>query len=296
MQIRVDNHLTRFLSEARKFPILTAEQERDLVSRWREEADDSALEMLVGSHLRLVIKMAFRNRGYGLPLADLIAEGSTGLMHAVERFDPARGVRFATYAQWWIRAAIREHIIRSASLVRMGTTAAQRKLFFNLRRMKGALDAYEDGELSPDTVSAIAAQLDVPADTVIEMNRRLSARDQSLDMPIGANDDLTHLDLLASEEADQEAELMAADEFRKRWDIVQSAMASLTDRERHIVTERILTEPAKTLGELAQVYDISRERIRQIEANALKKLRKAAKAKSGIGYSASAATPLPEAA
>jgi RNA polymerase sigma-32 factor len=270
-----DTQLSSFLGEARKFPILEAEEERELVRRWREEEDNAALTKLIGSHLRLVIKHAFRNSGYGLPVADLISEGSAGLMQAVERFDTERGFRFSTYAQWWIRAAMQEYILRSTSVVRMGTTAAQKKLFFNLRRLKSTLNAYEEGDLPAETVRTIASELEVPEDVVIEMNRRMSTQDQSLNVPVGGEGDLSHLDLLPSDDEDPESELLASDEFRKRWDVLQDAMGSLSERERHIVTERKLKEPAKTLEQLSVVYGISRERVRQIEANAMGKLQKA---------------------
>ena len=291
MAMTSDRQLNSFLSEARKFPILQAEEERELVARWREDEDQEALTKLIGSHLRLVIKHAFRNSGYGLPVADLISEGSIGLMQAVERFEPERGFRFSTYAQWWIRAAMQEYIMRASSIVRMGTTAAQKKLFFNLRRLKSTLNAYEDGDLPEETVHTIASELEVPEQTVVEMNRRMASHDQSLNVPVGGEGELSHLDLLPSQEEDPETGLLASDEFRKRWDLVQDAMGLLTERERHIVTERKLSEPAKTLEQLSTVYGISRERVRQIEANAMGKLQKAVVATADrLGDSPSAST------
>jgi RNA polymerase sigma-32 factor len=268
------DHLAPFMAAARKFPLLSsAEHERALVRRWREDGDEKALAALLGSHLRLAIKIAAGFRGYGLPLDDLIAEANVGLMQAAERFDPDRGFRFSTYARWWIRAAIQEYILRAGSMVRMGTTAAQKKLFFNLRRLKAQLAAYEEGDLPPETVRAIADMLDVPEDTVIEMNRRMSGQDQSLNAPVGEDGSLTRQDFLVSQADDQETLLLDSDEHERRWQAVQTAMAGLSERERHIVVERKLSEPPKTLEDLANVYGISRERVRQIENKALTKLR-----------------------
>jgi RNA polymerase sigma-32 factor len=270
-----DDHLARFVATAQKFPLVTAEQERELINRWRDKGDTAALTLLLGSHLRLVIKMAYGNRGYGLSIDDLIAEGNTGLMKAVERFDPDRGFRFSTYAQWWVRAAIQEYVLRNWSLVRLGTTAAQKKLFFNLRRLKGSLDAYEEGDLSSEVAATIAAELDVPKDAVVEMNRRLTGGDSSLNMPAGEEGDTSHQDFLQDEAPDQEMAFGEAEEFSKRWDVVEKALEELTPRERHILTERRLNENQKTLGELSAVYGVSRERIRQIEVRAMGKLQQA---------------------
>jgi RNA polymerase sigma-32 factor len=270
-----DDALASFVAEAQKFPLITAEQERDLTNRWRDEGDEAALTLLLGSHLRLVIKIAHGNRGYGLPLADLIAEGNVGLMQAVERFDPDRGFRFSTYAQWWVRAAMQEYIMRTWSMVRMGTTAAQKKLFFNLRRLKSSLNAYEEGDLSPEVAAKIAAELDVSEKEVVEMDRRLTGGESSLNIPVGEGGDTSYQDFLEDERPDQEMTYADAEEFHKRWALVETELAELTPRERHILTERKLSESPKTLGALGDVHGVSRERIRQIEANALKKLEKA---------------------
>jgi RNA polymerase sigma-32 factor len=275
-----DDHLGSFLSKARKFPMLTAEEEPELVNRWRKEADQSALTLLLGSHLRLVIKMAFGYRGYGLSIADLIAEGNLGLMQAVERFDVARGFRFATYAQWWIRAAIQEHILRNWSLVRMGTTAAQKKLFFNLRRLKGTLDAYDEGDLSPAVVSSIAAALGVAETDVVEMNRRLAGNESSLNASVGEDGETSYQDLLPDDSVDQETAYAQSEELCKRRALFEDAFAALTPRERQILTERKLVESPKTLAELGVIHGVSRERIRQIEESAFGKLKKAVLGKS----------------
>jgi RNA polymerase sigma-32 factor len=270
-----DDILASFVAEAQKFPLITAEQERELTNQWRDEGDKAALTLLLGSHLRLVIKIAHGNRGYGLPLADLIAEGNVGLMQAVERFDPDRGFRFSTYAQWWVRAAMQEYIMRTWSMVRMGTTAAQKKLFFNLRRLKSSLNAYEEGDLSPEVTAKIAAELDVSEKEVVEMNRRLAGGESSLNIPVGEDGDTSYQDFLEDESPNQETTYADAEEFHKRWALVEKELAELTPRERHILTERKLSESPKTLGALGDVHGVSRERIRQIEANALKKLKKA---------------------
>ena len=267
--------LTSLATKARQFPMLSAQDEVDLISRWREHDDAMALQQLLGSHLRLVIKMAWKYSGYGLPVADLVAEGNVGLMQAAERFDPERGFRFATYAQWWVRAAMQDYVMRSISIIRMGTTATQKKLFFNLRRLKNSLDIYGEGDLAPDVVSQIAAELDVPEEAVIEMNRRLSSADASLNVSIGEDGDTTWQDALADEDDDPEAALVHYDEFTKRWDLIEAGLKQLKPRERDILSQRKLRDEPKTLEELSQVYGISRERVRQIEANAFKKLQRA---------------------
>ena len=269
-----DDHLARFMDEARKFPLLTADHEREYTNRWREEADQAALTLLIGSHLRLVIKMAMRNRGYGLSIADLIAEGNVGLMQAVERFDPDRGFRFSTYAMWWIRAAIQEFILRNWSLVRIGTTGAQKKLFFNLRRLKSSLNAYEDGDLSPNIAATIAAELDVSEHEVVEMNRRLTGGESSLNILVGEDGDTSLQDLLQDDGPNQETVFGEAEEFRKRWALVEKALERLTPREQQILNDRRLGEKPKTLEELGEIFGVSRERIRQIEVKALNKLTK----------------------
>ena len=269
-----DDHLARFMDEARKFPLLTADQEREYTNRWREEADQAALTLLIGSHLRLVIKMAMRNRGYGLSVADLIAEGNVGLMQAVERFDPDRGFRFSTYAMWWIRAAIQEFILRNWSLVRIGTTGAQKKLFFNLRRLKSSLNAYEEGDLSPNIAATIAAELDVSEHEVVEMNRRLTGGESSLNILVGEDGDTSLQDLLQDDGPNQETVFGEAEEIRKRWALVEKALERLTPREQQILNDRKLGEKPKTLEELGEIFGVSRERIRQIEVKALNKLTK----------------------
>lgn len=275
------SYLARFMAEAQKFPLVTAEEECELVKRWRDEGDASALSLLVGSHLRLVLKIAYGNRGYGLPIDDLIGEGNTGLMQAAIRFDPDRGFRFSTYAMWWIRAAIQEYVLRNWSLVRLGTTAAQKKLFFNLRRLKGSLDAYEEGDMPPEVATAIAAELDVSEDAVIEMNRRMTGGDSSLNVPVGEDGTLSHQDLLQDDAPDQEAALGEAEEFDKRWHLVETALERLTPRERHILTERRLRDDPKTLEDLSIVHGVSRERIRQIEVRALEKLQTSVSSSGG---------------
>ena len=269
-----DDHLASFVAEAHKFPLLTADQEHELTNRWRYDGDQAALTLLLGSHLRLVIKIAKGNRGYGLSIADLIAEGNTGLMQAVERFDPDRGFRFSTYARWWIRAAIQEFILRNWSLVRMGTTGSQKKLFFNLRRLKRSHSANEEGDLSPEVAATIAVELDVSENEVVEMNRRLIGGESSLNILVGEESDTSLQDLLQDEGPDQETAFGEAEEFRKRWALVEKALERLTPRERQILTERKLGDKPKTLKELSEVFGVSRERIRQIEVIALNKLKK----------------------
>lgn len=274
-----DDHLARFMAEARRFPMLTADQERSFTNRWREDGDQEALTQLLGSHLRLVIKIASRNRGYGLPLADLIAEGNAGLMQAVERFDPDRGYRFATYALWWIRAAIQEYILHSWSLVKIGTTAAQKKLFFNLRKIKGQIDAVDEGDLNPEQVEHIAKKLGVTHDDVISMNRRMAGQETSLNAPMRQDGDGGEWqDWLVDEDAvNPEVKLANEDEYDMRMSLLEQALATLNEREQHIITERRLKDSPATLEELSQVYGVSRERVRQIEVRAFEKLQKAMK-------------------
>ena len=266
--------LSRYLAEIRKFPMLEKDQEFMLANRWREHEDSDAAHQLVTSHLRLVAKIAMGYRGYGLPIAEVISEGNVGLMQAVKKFDPDKGFRLATYAMWWIRASIQEYILRSWSLVKMGTTAAQKKLFFNLRRMKSQMRALEEGDLRPDQGEEIATKLGVTDDDVISMNRRLSGPDASLNAPMRADGDAEWQDWLADDDADDaEEELAESDEFSMRMTLLQEAMGALNEREQNIIQERRLTEEPKTLEDLAQVYGVSRERIRQIEAQALRKMR-----------------------
>ena len=258
--------LSRYLAEIRKFPMLEKDQEFMLAKRWQEHEDSDAAHQLVTSHLRLVAKIAMGYRGYGLPIAEVISEGNVGLMQAVKKFDPDKGFRLATYAMWWIRASIQEYILRSWSLVKMGTTAAQKKLFFNLRRMKSQMRALEEGDLRPDQVEEIATKLGVTDDDVVSMNRRLSGPDASLNAPMRADGEAEWQDWLADDDADDaEDELAESDEFSMRMTLLQEAMGALNEREQNIIQERRLTEEPKTLEDLAQVYGVSRERIRQIE-------------------------------
>ncbi|WP_422385485.1 RNA polymerase sigma factor RpoH [Oceanicaulis alexandrii] len=265
--------LSRYLAEIRKFPMLEKDQEFMLAKRWQEHEDSDAAHQLVTSHLRLVAKIAMGYRGYGLPIAEVISEGNVGLMQAVKKFDPDKGFRLATYAMWWIRASIQEYILRSWSLVKMGTTAAQKKLFFNLRRMKSQMRALDEGDLHPDQVEHIATKLGVTDDDVISMNRRLSGPDASLNAPMRADGEAEWQDWLADDDADDaEEELAESDEFSTRMTLLQEAMGALNEREQNIIQERRLTKEPKTLEDLAQVYGVSRERIRQIEVRAFEKL------------------------
>ena len=272
-----DSNLTRYLQEIRKFPMLEPEQEYMLAKRWREHEDADAAQQMVTSHLRLVAKIAMGYRGYGLPLADLIAEGNVGMMQAVKRFDPERGFRLATYAMWWIRAAIQEYILHSWSLVKIGTTAAQKKLFFNLRRAKAQLKAIEDGDLHPDTVTKIATKLGVAEQEVVNMNRRLAAPDHSLNAPIRADGDGDGewQDWLVDDHASQETKLGDDEELTLRRGLLGTALTTLSERERRILEERRLKEEPATLEDLSKEYGISRERVRQIEVRAFDKLQRA---------------------
>src|SRR5690242_14735361 len=274
MNRKMDSVLVRFVEEAKRYPMLSPEREQTLARAWRDEGDRDALEHLVGSHLRLVVKIARGFGGYGLPLADLVAEGNVGLMQAVEKFDPDRGFRFATYAMWWIRAAIQEYILHSWSLVKIGTTAAQKKLFFNLRKLKGKLEELDQGDLSPEAVKTIAEELNVPASEVVEMNRRLAGADSSLNVMVGEDGDTDRLSLIADETPSQEARVVDADELKKRRRILKRAMDELNDRERRIVVERRLRDNPLTLEELSREFNVSRERVRQIEVRAFEKLQR----------------------
>jgi RNA polymerase sigma-32 factor len=270
-----EGNLSRYLQEIRKFPMLEPNQEYMLAKSWREHDDIDAAHQLVTSHLRLVAKIAMGYRGYGLPLSELISEGNVGMMQAVKRFDPERGFRLATYAMWWIRASIQEYILHSWSLVKMGTTAAQKKLFFNLRKLKGQMKAIEEGDLSPEQVSHIAEALDVPEDDVVQMNRRLAAPDHSLNAPLRIDGDGEWQDWLVDETDDQESLYAESEELSQRRALLVKAMEALNERERHILQERRLKENPTTLEELSQEYGISRERVRQIEVRAFEKLQKA---------------------
>jgi len=273
-----EGNLQRYLDEIRRFPMLEPEEEYMLAKRWREDDDTVAAHRLVTSHLRLVAKIAMGYRGYGLPLAELISEGNVGMMQAVKRFDPERGFRLATYAMWWIRASIQEYILHSWSLVKMGTTAAQKKLFFNLRKIKSKLQAFEEGDLSPEQVTYVATQLSVPEQDVVQMNRRLTAGDQSLNAPIRADADGGEWqDWLVDDRESQEDMLIESDELRERRAMLTEAMHTLNERERKILAERRLAEEPKTLEDLSAEFGVSRERVRQIEVRAFEKLQKAMK-------------------
>ena len=269
--------LSRYLSEIRKFPLLEKNEEFMLAQRWAQDQDPEAAEKLVTSHLRLVAKIAMGYRGYGLPMGEVISEGNVGLMQAVKKFDPDKGFRLATYAMWWIRAAIQEYILRSWSLVKLGTTAAQKKLFFNLRRLKGEISALEEGDLRPENVAEISRRLGVTEEEVTSMNRRMSAGgDASLNAPIaGTEGEAEWQDWIADDTPGQDERMAENDEFSARMSLLERAMESLNDRERHIITERRLKEEPTTLEDLSAEYNVSRERIRQIEVRAFEKLQKA---------------------
>jgi RNA polymerase sigma-32 factor len=275
--LTADGNLTRYLQEIRKFPMLEPDEEYMLGKRWREHDDSTAAHRLVTSHLRLVAKIAMGYRGYGLPVNEIISEGNVGLMQAVKRFEPERGFRLATYAMWWIRASIQEYILHSWSLVKIGTTAAQKKLFFNLRKVKGQLRAYEEGDLTHEHVTEIATRLNVSEKEVISMNRRLAGQDNSLNAPLREDGDSEWIDWLVDTELDAETRLADKEELDNRRQMLARSMATLNDRERHILTERRLKDEPMTLEDLSKVYDISRERVRQIEVRAFEKLQKAMK-------------------
>jgi RNA polymerase sigma-32 factor len=278
INIAPEGNLSRYLQEIRKFPMLTSEEELSLSKSWRDNGDLEAAHKLVTSHLRLVAKIAMGYRGYGLPIGELVSEGNVGMMQAVKRFDPERGFRLATYAMWWIRAAIQEYILHSWSLVKMGTTAAQKKLFFNLRRLKGQMQAIEDGDLKPEQVAHIAHMLAVPEQDVVNMNRRLSAPDHSLNAPVRMDSEGEWQDWLVDESDSQETEIAEREELSDRKALLANALKTLNERERHILIERRLKDDATTLEDLSQQYRISRERVRQIEVRAFEKLQKSMKA------------------
>jgi RNA polymerase sigma-32 factor len=272
-----DGSLSRYLREIRKFPMLEAQQEYMLAKSYADHQNTDAAHQLVTSHLRLVAKIAMGYRGYGLPLGEVIQEGNVGLMQAVKKFDAERGFRLATYAMWWIRASIQEYILRSWSLVKIGTTAAQKKLFFNLRKIKGQIDAIDGGQLTPEQVTEISDRLNVSPEDVEQMDGRMSGSDRSLNAPIshGEDDSGEWQDLLEDDREDPEAALVVSDEMDIRREMMQQAMSVLNEREIDILTARRLSEPAATLEELSQKHDVSRERIRQIETRAFEKLRDA---------------------
>lgn len=271
-----DASLNRYLSEIRKFPVLKPEQEYMLAKRFQEHGDPKAAEQLVTSHLRLVSKIAMGYRGYGLPVSELISEGNIGLMQGVKKFDPDRGFRLATYAMWWIRASMQEFILRSWSLVKIGTTAAQKKLFFNLRRMKNNLQAFEDGDLNQEALQKIATDLGVSEEEVNNMNRRMAmGGDTSLNVPMREDGDGQWQDWLVDDTPLQDERVADAQEGDMRHALLSEAMDSLNEREKHILTQRRLIEEPQTLEELSQTYSVSRERVRQIEVRAFEKLQKA---------------------
>ena len=277
--ISPEGGLSRYLTEIRKFPMLTKDEEFMLAKRWREHEDPEAAHRLVTSHLRLVAKIAMGYRGYGLPIGEVISEGNVGLMQAVKKFEPDKGFRLATYAMWWIRASIQEYILRSWSLVKMGTTAAQKKLFFNLRKAKSEISALEEGDLHPDQVAQIATKLGVTNDDVISMNRRLAGPDSSLNSPLRADSEAEWQDWLVDDQAVSQETRVAEDEEKSvRMELLEQALETLSERERHILTERRLKEDPTTLEELAGEYGVSRERVRQIEVRAFEKLQKAMRA------------------
>ena len=275
-----DSNLSRYLRDIRKFPVLEPEEEYTLAKRWKEREDADAAKALVTSHLRLVAKIAMGYRGYGLPLGEIISEGNLGLMRAVKRFEPEKGFRLATYAMWWIRASIQEYILRSWSLVKIGTTAAQKKLFFNIRRLKGEIQALEEGDLSPENVEKIASRLDVGEDDVISMNRRMTAPDSSLNAPLRVDSEGEWQDWLVDETENQETALAEREEAEERHRLLTEAMEVLSDRERKILIARRLQEEASTLENLSKEHGVSRERIRQIEMRAFQKLQKAIRSAS----------------
>ncbi|MGX9349812.1 RNA polymerase sigma factor RpoH [Shimia sp. W99] len=268
--------LNRYLQEIRKFPLLEPEEEYMLAKRWVEEQDAASAHKMVTSHLRLAAKIAMGYRGYGLPQAEVISEANVGLMQAVKRFDPEKGFRLATYAMWWIRASIQEYILRSWSLVKLGTTSAQKKLFFNLRKAKARIGALEEGDLHPDNVARIAHDLGVTEDEVVSMNRRMSGGDASLNAQVGSDGEgsMEWQDWLEDESADQASDYEARDELAARRELLAEAMDVLNYREKDILTQRRLMDNAVTLEELSGQYDVSRERIRQIEVRAFEKLQK----------------------
>ena len=282
--------LTRYLEEIRQFPMLEPQEEYMLAKSWREHGDRDAAHRLVTSHLRLVARIAMGYRGYGLPIGEVVSEGNVGLMQAVKRFDPDKGFRLATYAMWWIRAAIQEYILRSWSLVKMGTTAAQKKLFFNLRKIKGQLKALDEGDLRPDQVKRIATQLGVTEEDVVSMNRRL-AGDSSLNAPVRNDSESGEWqDWLVDDTMDQETALAELEEAERRRGMLNTALKSLNDRERRVFEARRLAEDPLTLEELSTEFGVSRERIRQIEVRAFEKVQKAVQKAAAAAETPQAAT------
>lgn len=268
--------LARYLNEIKKFPLLTADEEYMLAQRFREHGETEAAHQLVTSHLRLVAKIAMQYRGYGLPVSDLISEGNIGLMKAVKKFEPERGFRLSTYAMWWIRASVTEHVLRSWSLVKMGTMAAQKKLFFSLRKAKARLQILDAGELEPEQAEALSKQFGLSAEDILNMNRRMSARDYSLNAPVSEDgDSVEFMDTLVDESPSPEAIVAQREEAGIHNEMLQAALAELPERERHIFVERRLKDDPMTLEQLGEVYGISRERVRQLEVRAFEKVQKA---------------------
>ncbi|MEH6475382.1 MAG: RNA polymerase sigma factor RpoH [Sneathiella sp.] len=278
--ISPEGGLTRYLQEIRKFPMLEQNEEYMLATAWKDREDSEAAHKMVTSHSRLVAKIAMGYCGYGLPVGELISEGNVGMMQAVKRFEPEKGFRLSTYAMWWIRAAIQEYILRTWSLVKMGTTAAQKKLFFNLRKIKGQIEAIEEGDLTPDHVETISTKLGVSETEVINMNRRVTAPDHSLNAPMRADSEGEWMDWLVDDSPSQETVYAESEELTRRKEMLTGAMDCLNEREQNIITQRRLREDPLTLEDLSQVYKISRERVRQIEVRAFEKLQKAVRAKA----------------
>ena len=276
--ISVDqNDISRYLREIQKFPILSHDNEIKLANEWIKSRSSSAAHQLINSHLRLVVKIAMKYRGYGLQLSELISEGNLGLIQSLERFDPSKGFRLSTYAMWWIRASIQEYILHSWSLVKIGTTAAQKKLFFNLRSLKGKLKALDDGDLPPELVTEIADRLDVAENEVVDMNRRLAGHDHSLNNPYSADNEDEWINGIQDERDNHENAFIQRDELLKRKDMLMIALKNLDERERRILTQRRLVDDPLTLDELSKSFGISRERVRQVEVRAFEKLRKVVK-------------------
>ena len=267
-----EGSLTHYLQQIKKFPMLTEKQEINLANKWRNKGDTNAAHQLVTSHLRLVARIAMGYRGYGLPVTELISEGNIGLMQAVKKYDPDKGFRLATYAMWWIRAAIQEYVLKSWSLVKIGTTAAQKKLFFNLKKLKNQLSDYSDGNLKPHQVKEIADRLNVSEKEVTEMEGRMSGNDYSLNAVVSAESEEEWQEWLVDEDADHEIKIAENEEISKRKELLSKAINILNDREKNIIKDRKLSEEPKTLDELSKEYKISRERIRQIEERAFQKL------------------------
>lgn len=294
--IAAEGGLTRYMDQIKRFPLLSPEEEQDLAVRYRDGGDEEAGHRLVTSHLRLVARIAMGYRFYGLPMTDLISEGNVGLLRAVNKFEPEKGFRLATYAMWWIKASINEYVLSSWSLVKVGTVAAQKKLFFNLRRLKAQLGVYDETNLTKEQADWIAEELSVPVDEVFSMNQRLSRQDTSLNLPVGEDGDMQRMDLLVDDRADQEEVLANRQERRLGTVLLRDAMEQLNDRERHIITERRLRSSPITLEDLGRHYGISRERVRQIENRAFSKLqaavRKAAAALEGRGRRAIECAPV----